>query len=196
MRIIPAYAGSTTLVVSRDHLMPDHPRIRGEHGRPGRLRLFRRGSSPHTRGARLVGACESGGVGIIPAYAGSTRGRLRPGCRLRHHPRIRGEHACWAAWATPSPGSSPHTRGAHRLRARPARRTRIIPAYAGSTRTRIRRPCWWPDHPRIRGEHKRVQDFREYDLGSSPHTRGALEAPVGPQQANRIIPAYAGSTRR
>ena len=31
-RIIPAYAGSTMLVVSRVHLMPDHPRIRGEHG--------------------------------------------------------------------------------------------------------------------------------------------------------------------
>ena len=29
--IIPAYAGSTMLVVSRVHLIPDHPRIRGEH---------------------------------------------------------------------------------------------------------------------------------------------------------------------
>ena len=72
-RIIPAYAGSTTLVVSRDHLMPDHPRIRGEHcvckkedfgpivdhprirGEHIDLRAAEdtsKGSSPHTRGAR------------------------------------------------------------------------------------------------------------------------------------------------
>ncbi len=92
-RIIPAYAGSTTLVVSRDHLMPDHPRIRGEHcvckkedfgpivDHP-RIRgehdagnesvIDVNGSSPHTRGALDQMVAAELEPRIIPAYAGST----------------------------------------------------------------------------------------------------------------------------
>ena len=73
---------------------------------------------------------------------------------------------------------------------------RIIPAYAGSTP--------WPcsscpassDHPRIRGEHGGFPRRAMCRRGSSPHTRGA---PPGHRRAPgpvRIIPAYAGSTRR
>ena len=92
MRIIPAYAGSTTVAQSANG-----------HGS---------GSSPHTRGARrsprkCVSSCR-----IIPAYAGSTL-RIDPrdsGCW--DHPRIRGEHAALRSILRMSPGSSPHTRGA------------------------------------------------------------------------------------
>ena len=71
-------------------------------------------------------------------------------------------------------GSSPHTRGAPPQNHAGRRRRRIIPAYAGSTRT-VSPTCPKPaDHPRIRGEH-------------SPTTKGMT--PKG-----RIIPAYAGST--
>ena len=71
-RIIPAYAGSTLEPGPRYSATADHPRIRGEHPcRRYRQRLSQ-GSSPHTRGA--LGAERHGlsGVGIIPAYAGST----------------------------------------------------------------------------------------------------------------------------
>ena len=73
IRIIPAYAGSTGLCNLGPEAGPDHPRIRGEH--PFETPGFRdgMGSSPHTRGARLAGQCGDPGVGIIPAYAGSTR---------------------------------------------------------------------------------------------------------------------------
>ena len=71
-RIIPAYAGSTTLSRNAAGKAPDHPRIRGEHiqrrGAPPR----RRGSSPHTRGARARLPPGRTHPGIIPAYAGST----------------------------------------------------------------------------------------------------------------------------
>ena len=67
MRIIPAYAGSTTL-----HLLPlrrgrDHPRIRGEHSLAVTSWAEAYGSSPHTRGAlgAFVGAVPV--EGIIPA---------------------------------------------------------------------------------------------------------------------------------
>ena len=134
-RIIPAYAGSTLAGLSctmpREGSSPhtrgaperpigtsptrrDHPRIRGEHSLP-------EDALAH-------------GVGIIPAYAGSTavmyrsqvmatgssphtRGARRPRgrCRWRRgdHPRIRGEHGEEAADEGREGG--------------------IIPAYAGST---------------------------------------------------------------
>ena len=154
-RIIPAYAGSTLLLVDQGE------RVRGSsphtRGAPPALRgwLGRMGDHPRIRGEHgWLGIAPVPPGGIIPAYAGSTS------C------------APWMAW--PHGGSSPHTRGArrfsrqsnagfwdhprirgehasHRLHARclPG----IIPAYAGSTRlptTTARRP-----------------------RGSSPHTRGA-----------------------
>ncbi len=113
-RIIPAYAGSTMITCSSV---------------PGR-----KGSSPHTRGARR------------------RAGRRSP--RRRDHPRIRGEHSsrtnlhdaahgiipAYAGSTTKSvmpngktQGSSPHTRGA--------------PQKALCQTAKLK------DHPRIRGEH-------------------------------------------
>ena len=58
--------------------------------------------------------------------------------------------------------------------------------------------CPWPfgaqDHPRIRGEHRRIETLEDIGFGSSPHTRGALHRRQAVRQAVRIIPAYAGST--
>ena len=91
-------------------------------------------------------------------------------------------------------GSSPHTRGARSSQSPDLTASRIIPAYAGSTH---RRRCPHPDvedHPRIRGEHKRAFKNARIVIGSSPHTRGALDAEPRPSVVTRIIPAYAGST--
>ena len=142
MRIIPAYAGSTSRVEAPPARCRDHPRIRGEHDTRLLSLLFCVGSSPHTRGA-LVGAIHlhrmlagssphtrgaparrhalAGPGRIIPAYAGSTR---CAGARARvpgDHPRIRGEHEGGRCEF-------------HLM-------YRIIPAYAGSTswRSRARR---------------------------------------------------------
>ena len=154
--IIPAYAGSTTSRNSPKSLNPgssprtrgarlravappdatrDHPRVRGEHS------------------ARL--AIRSIACGIIPAYAGSTDGRValrfwdtgssprtrgarppppRPRAGCRDHPRVRGEHLTVVAPDVLDDG--------------------IIPAYAGSTFYRPFDDDTW--------------------RGSSPRTRGAL----------------------
>ena len=175
MGIIPAYAGSTIRPPSRSRRPRDHPRIRGEHGRvlgdigPGD------GSSPHTRGAHLRQDRQLFGAGIIPAYAGSTQ---CAGIRL-------GERS----------GSSPHTRGALNLANTRNPLIRIIPAYAGSTRRRGMAASGSPDHPRIRGEHRRCYYFPLDRCGSSPHTRGALRQVRLGSPGRGIIPAYAGSTR-
>ena len=71
-RIIPAYAGSTSIAartVSRSW-----------------------GSSPHTRGAPRRRVRHRRYPGIIPAYAGSTAAHRRHGRGVWDHPRIRGEH--------------------------------------------------------------------------------------------------------
>ena len=90
--IIPAYAGSTCSRAVRARTERDHPRIRGEHQEALVGILGAAGSSPHTRGApgrRLALVLR---VGIIPAYAGSTRSPTTPTSPDWDHPRIRGEH--------------------------------------------------------------------------------------------------------
>ena len=49
------------------------------------------------------------------------------------HPRIRGEHSYLDCSIYFTNGSSPHTRGAHAYLRRKGGKSRIIPAYAGST---------------------------------------------------------------
>ena len=131
----------------------DHPRIRGEHFRPVEHVAPRPGSSPHTRGALARGGFGRPASRIIPAYAGSTYDFDVWCWNSWDHPRIRGEHSSQKMTQASRAGSSPHTRGA--LRAEPSWRpdVRIIPAYAGSTRSWISRSQPRGDHPRIRGEH-------------------------------------------
>ena len=50
-------------------------------------------------------------------------------------------------------------------------------------------------HPRLRGEHQLVNGFLQAFHGSSPLTRGAPVTGGILQVLNRLIPAYAGSTR-
>ena len=112
----------------------------------------------------------------------------------RDHPRIRGEHRILPPGQTLPGGSSPHTRGA-RPGVSPTGGIRgIIPAYAGSTSTRLAAIARRPDHPRIRGEHERLRCDTHSNTGSSPHTRGARRRSRAARRASRIIPAYAGST--
>ena len=153
----------------------DHPRIRGEHAILGGGPAVGEGSSPHTRGARE--GCESNvaGRGIIPAYAGSTHRPRSERPHRRDHPRIRGEHETPSTHAVRASGSSPHTRGAHLPEADGHEKRRIIPAYAGSTKSTSTPPATLEDHPRIRGEHAALASQAHSIAGSSPHTRGALQ---------------------
>ena len=193
-RIIPAYAGSTDVFPLAGDIVPDHPRIRGEHADRVQRALEAGGSSPHTRGARRSRGLRRHRRRIIPAYAGSTTSSPPPAVGPGDHPRIRGEHAQMPMAILPWTGSSPHTRGARRAFAGPGRRRGIIPAYAGSTPAGL----FWRrrdrDHPRIRGEHLPDADGCAALDGSSPHTRGALQLGADQSRHLGIIPAYAGST--
>ena len=152
----------------------DHPRIRGEHSIVSGATCTISGSSPHTRGARGGGRRSVGGRGIIPAYAGSTSLRNLIFLVCKDHPRIRGEHVVTENDSSLPSGSSPHTRGAPVTTRGLTRSRGIIPAYAGSTEERATDRLSNPDHPRIRGEHKSLEEALGGTAGSSPHTRGAL----------------------
>ena len=155
---------------------------------------MRRGSSPHTRGARARGGRRASRGRIIPAYAGSTRLYANDVRLVQDHPRIRGEHPDAERHDPRGNGSSPHTRGARCGPGPQGTYRRIIPAYAGSTRSVWSIPLSCPDHPRIRGEHLPLKTFEGMNRGSSPHTRGAHVAVERRFDRCRIIPAYAGST--
>ena len=98
------------------------------------------------------------------------------------------------SWWCRKMGSSPHTRGAHDVSTSCWITSGIIPAYAGSTGLCNLGPEATPDHPRIRGEHPVVCVAEAVLMGSSPHTRGALQSRMRASGQPRIIPAYAGST--
>ena len=173
-RIIPAYAGSTCRRIRGSAPGTDHPRIRGEHPRLGCL---------PDRPSR-----------IIPAYAGSTPRIVHAEQSSADHPRIRGEHVTPLPGETLACGSSPHTRGAPQHPNALPRRSRIIPAYAGSTTASHHKRSQTRDHPRIRGEHTSGTNSSSCRDGSSPHTRGARSYAPPVECLRRIIPAYAGST--
>ena len=195
-RIIPACAGSTYTGFRRLRTPEDHPRMRGEHcGLPtGAARL--RGSSPHARGALVRAHRAALGGRIIPACAGSTAEGARPQLLSQDHPRMRGEHAVGYRLESRSKGSSPHARGALENIRLIVGGVGIIPACAGSTRPPRGSCSPTEDHPRMRGEHRRVLVHRDRPEGSSPHARGAHFAFVAMEMDEGIIPACAGSTIR
>ena len=91
-------------------------------------------------------------------------------------------------------GSSPRMRGALPSFSSDTSRSRIIPAYAGSTPTPLGGWTASWDHPRVCGEHRLEAIQASNPGGSSPRMRGAH--PHGPESTLHvgIIPAYAGST--
>ena len=195
--IIPAYAGSTWYGGMRLALTTDHPRIRGEHKDQHTQSMIMFGSSPHTRGAPQLLGRPSQARRIIPAYAGSTSLPASPTLSAQDHPRIRGEHHRQNRSPRTQSGIIPAYAGSTRMRRiLSAYGIRIIPAYAGSTPANVRRHDPRQDHPRIRGEHRRVARRCMAENGSSPHTRGALHAEHCAVRIGGIIPAYAGSTVR
>ena len=71
-RIIPADAGSTSLLIVLSNVFQDHPRGCGEHHHQPCHISHPQGSSPRMRGARCQPGWQSQTTRIIPADAGST----------------------------------------------------------------------------------------------------------------------------
>ena len=146
------------------------------------------------RGARRKRLPVGDRLGIIPAYAGSTKRSGELGVLLGDHPRVCGEHRQNERNLRATAGSSPRMRGARPTSSWTIVRARIIPAYAGSTGRQESTSRRSRDHPRVCGEHTRSPMWTYSSLGSSPRMRGAPARFSRRGAFRRIIPAYAGST--
>ena len=151
--LIPAHAGKTRSWARRARARTAHPRSRGENvpREVGEQRGW--GSSPLTRGKREGGHPGAARVRLIPAHAGKTWSSRKVARPIRAHPRSRGENAPGVQAGTPQAGSSPLTRGKLQWAGMSWNTRGLIPAHAGKTRRRNRRPGSPRAHPRSRGEN-------------------------------------------
>ena len=187
-RLIPAHAGSTSLLALLLASSPAHPRSRGEHFCGGGAAVGSSGSSPLPRGAHPRRSAWSLRNRLIPAHAGSTKVSTTSPYRPSAHPRSRGEHKQGKVIGTTGYGSSPLTRGAHSGEVAPDDHARLIPAHAGSTSPERRTPPVTSAHPRSRGEHPQPP--------ASTATKTALKISTPKIEARRLIPARTGNTRK
>ncbi|EFL00787.1 LOW QUALITY PROTEIN: conserved hypothetical protein, partial [Streptomyces sp. SPB78] len=105
---IPARAGSSRRLRAYWPAPGVHPRTRGEQVGDAEDVVAARGPSPHARGAVDDHPSHEGGVGSIPARAGSG---TCSGCwaqRRGVHPRTRGERWTWREMLPRPSGPSPH----------------------------------------------------------------------------------------
>src|SRR5690606_38554881 len=93
---------------------------------------------------------------FIPACAGNTCVTAAFYSAYAVHPRMRREHASYAAPAASPSGSSPHARGTLTKQDLLLFHIRFIPACAGNT-AEVQNPVQrMAVHPRMRGEHARI----------------------------------------
>ena len=88
-----------------------HPRSRGENLVSAGKSIIDGGSSPLTRGKRVISGCAAKMGRLIPAHAGKTRRRGRLRRDVGAHPRSRGENERYGIVTERKEGSSPLTRG-------------------------------------------------------------------------------------
>ena len=133
-RLIPAHAGKTASTSTSTTSTRAHPRSRGENQRIKSVAASVTGSSPLTRGKRILTRVRSYADGLIPAHAGKTSCVFASVSIMRAHPRSRGENRKTAlAWARRG-GSSPLTRGKRVCPSAGWKDKGLIPAHAGKTR--------------------------------------------------------------
>ena len=107
---------------------------------------------------------------------------------------MRGEHSFLGTHPISLQGSPPHARGAPFFAFFAVLSCGITPACAGSTGLAGDGAISDRDHPRMRGEHDKLQERLARFLGSPPHARGALSIVSGFGVPRGITPACAGST--
>ena len=152
------------------------------------------GSSPLTRGKRVVDNDVRDRRRLIPAHAGKTLPSRPPYPRMPAHPRSRGENHPAPSARSWCAGSSPLTRGKRSVLCPPGCEHGLIPAHAGKTVRGPPRASLSAAHPRSRGENRVAGCEGAAAGGSSPLTRGKLSYDLIDGDHTRLIPAHAGKT--
>ena len=105
---------------------------------------------------------------------------------------MRGEKADVVLNGAAVKGSPPHARGKGACPIMGSPKQRITPACAGKSGCYVRIYRVIRDHPRMRGEKGRVQDYGGRYMGSPPHARGKVPAVIVYFRQKGITPACAG----
>ena len=172
--LIPAHAGKTGRAEGHHGGRRAHPRSRGENASLGRGTALAAGSSPLTRGKRVLGEGDSLSDGLIPAHAGKTTSAPPRYCMAWAHPRSRGENVSMAPLGDQG--------------------WWLIPAHAGKTGNKTATAKQPQAHPRSRGENSLMPRMTLSPAGSSPLTRGKHGYAARRRRSDRLIPAHAGKT--
>jgi len=193
-RFIPACAGNTDWLQTKEGKAAVHPRVCGEHNLSNDERRKADGSSPRVRGTpgRVEDPLKI--ERFIPACAGNTVDCEKLGGGKPVHPRVCGEHIGALPMLQKRIGSSPRVRGTLGPVGVERAPERFIPACAGNTRPPIRRPAPLSVHPRVCGEHTGAIENRRCATGSSPRVRGTPLLGRRVVLGSRFIPACAGNT--
>ena len=151
--LIPAHAGKTRGHCWFTFSSRAHPRSRGENRSVRQGAGALRGSSPLTRGKRVVDLSSELSDRLIPAHAGKTGSRSTCAVFTPAHPRSRGENGWVDLERIADSGSSPLTRGKHESVNERSDDERLIPAHAGKTSYKACASETAAAHPRSRGEN-------------------------------------------
>ena len=192
--IIPARAGFTSGTRASQSTATDHPRSRGVYPTGCGPLVLGPGSSPLARGLLPRASATRIHSTIIPARAGFTPRRAGRWHRRADHPRSRGVYGRGFRPCGGCGGSSPLARGLPAGRLASEAWSRIIPARAGFTRTRLSAPTSSGDHPRSRGVYDERNSRMSGLKGSSPLARGLQVRVRHVLPVRGIIPARAGFT--
>ena len=172
LRLIPARAGKTASRSYRGRSSWAHPRAGGENFATLACAGVSGGSSPRGRGKRGQTYCRASMLGLIPARAGKTAGRLYTSQTRRAHPRAGGENRARGILNAGMSGSSPRGRGKQPARSEGSGGRRLIPARAGKTWRALCLARSLRAHPRAGGENLQALLNSGLFAGSSPRGRG------------------------
>ena len=132
--------------------------------------------------------------GLIPTYAGNTKHQEKDRNRNRAHPHVCGEHSVVLISMVMRMGSSPRMRGTRSRGANTELPHRLIPTYAGNTKIApVHVSLTWA-HPHVCGEHRLTLLRLRLRRGSSPRMRGTHFGRGTGEDAQGLIPTYAGNT--
>ena len=192
--LIPAWAGKTEIPGFSLPSCAAHPRVGGENREEISRLQTRAGSSPRGRGKPHPLPHNRGRRGLIPAWAGKTRGSRVLQGQPQAHPRVGGENFSCPRTSPSGGGSSPRGRGKHREFACSIPSGRLIPAWAGKTVEWQPRRLPGRAHPRVGGENSVRDNVMDIWGGSSPRGRGKRLQRVPAFREWGLIPAWAGKT--
>ena len=193
--LTPAWAGTTGSWSGNGAQSRAHPRVGGDDSSLMRRRLLAAGSPPRGRGRRELDVALLPGVGLTPAWAGTTSRYRDPSSPGRAHPRVGGDDREQVASSVTGEGSPPRGRGRLSILSVDDQGEGLTPAWAGTTDLQ---DCgqWqsWA-HPRVGGDDWMGFSTASRGVGSPPRGRGRREARHGARTVRGLTPAWAGTTR-